>query len=711
MKSNKRALLIGGTGAIGVYLAPLLLKKGYTVDITTRSGQYQNKSNLRYLVGDGHDIEFIKTALSGAKYDAVIDFMDYSTTEFKNRYRLLLESTKQYVLLSTYRVYADAKILHEKSPRLLDVSTDSDFLSTDDYALRKARQEDILSNSGKHNWTIVRPGITYSKNKFQFGPMEAEIFLWRALKKLPTPFPREMLGKITTMTWAGDVATMMSGLINNEKAYGEDYIVATSEHHTWREVLKIYNKHIPIKIVSVPTEDFLSAIGGNEINYQVHYDRMYDRVIDNTKILNTVDIDQRNLMRLEKGLGREITQFVKNPQFKYTNIEKQLILDQLVGVETIEVKNYDIKRAKAKMRDIRARLRPRTRIRNARSLKRDNRLLYDTLKRIHTARLYRKRIFVFGAPFHENLGDQAQTYCTELLYKRRGYHMVVIDTKSALADDHNVINKVRSIARKNDLIVLHSGYHTTDIWPLENESNVITIKSFPNHHITVLPQTIHFEDEKNLKYTADVFNQHGNITLMCRDEQSFKTAKKHFTNVQLKLMPDIVTMLVGKYNNHYPRNRKDGIMLCFRNDKESLYGNEVENIKSHILELTNRITMADTNISIDRFYLIKHRKPEIEKFLKRIASNKLVITDRYHGTIFSVITNTPVIVLGSTDHKLSSGVKWFSDPRFSNLIYYAKSPKDAVRIARRIYGKHDFATDVPTYFNDKYWDKVNAESD
>src|SRR5690606_39434039 len=61
------------------------------------------------------------------------------------------------------------------------------------------------------------------------------------------------------------------------------------------------------------------------------------------------------------------------------------------------------------------------------------------------------------------------------------------------------------------------------------------------------------------------------------------------------------------------------------------------------------------SLDIDPYYLAKRRRGVIEEFLQNIKRHKLVITDRYHGTIFAIAANTPVIVLGSTDHKLSSG--------------------------------------------------------
>lgn len=47
-------------------------------------------------------------------------------------------------------------------------------MKTDDYALMKIRTEDILLNSKYKNYTILRPAITFSKNKFQLMSLEAD---------------------------------------------------------------------------------------------------------------------------------------------------------------------------------------------------------------------------------------------------------------------------------------------------------------------------------------------------------------------------------------------------------------------------------------------------------------------------------------------------------------------------------------------------------
>lgn len=48
--------------------------------------------------------------------------------------------------------------------------------------MAKARQEDILYQSGFSNYTIVRPSVTYNTYRLQLGALEKENWLYRALK-------------------------------------------------------------------------------------------------------------------------------------------------------------------------------------------------------------------------------------------------------------------------------------------------------------------------------------------------------------------------------------------------------------------------------------------------------------------------------------------------------------------------------------------------
>jgi len=177
-------------------------------------------------------------------------------------------------------------------------------LATDEYALKKARQENILRESQYKNWTIVRPTITYSKTRFQLGTLEANTLIVRAFYKCPVILPQDMLCKQTTMTWAGDVAKMISRIVLKRKTFCEDYNVCTAEHHSWKEVAEYYEKLIGLKIISTSLDAYIEVLCNK---YQILYDRMYNRIMDNSKILKTIGMRQEELMTLFDGLAKELS--------------------------------------------------------------------------------------------------------------------------------------------------------------------------------------------------------------------------------------------------------------------------------------------------------------------------------------------------------------------------------------------------------------------
>ncbi|MBL8994323.1 MAG: NAD(P)H-binding protein, partial [Spirochaetia bacterium] len=190
--NGRKVLVLGGTGAMGVYLVRELAVMGYEVKVVSFDDVTSGDSRISYVKADAKNTEVLKDLLSG-HYDAVVDFMIYTTAEFKERCGIFLKNVGHYIYLSSYRVYSEGVPVTEKTPRLLDVSKDKDFLATEDYSLVKARQEDILQASKYQNWTIIRPAITFSKRRFQLVTLEAPVLVALAMKGLPVVVPRESL--------------------------------------------------------------------------------------------------------------------------------------------------------------------------------------------------------------------------------------------------------------------------------------------------------------------------------------------------------------------------------------------------------------------------------------------------------------------------------------------------------------------------------------
>ena len=172
------------------------------------------------------------------------------------------------------------------------------------------------------------------------------------------------------------------------------------------------------------------------------------------------------------------------------------------------------------------------------------------------------------------------------------------------------------------------------------------------------------------------------------------------------LYPDIVTSLIGNCDIVDLDNDRDGILFCLRDDEEKLYTDvDYSGLMDKLKTVSNKIERTDTNSQLDFEFDRTQVEKEISLKLNQFSKYKLIITDRYHGTIFSLISNTPVIVLNSTDHKLSSGVNWFKGV-YDDFVYYCDDLKVVSKLAKEIYDK-DNTKRIKPHFNDKYYSKLN----
>lgn len=331
---KERVLILGGTGAMGKALVPMLKQK-YDVFVTSRS-KHINEEKVTYYEGDAHNISFLKELLGEEeKFDVIIDFMNYKLDEFSAIVNVILPQTDHYIFMSSARVYAPSDtILKEDSPRLLDVCKDEAFLESNDYALTKAKEEDILLFSSNNNWTIVRPGLTYNYNRLQFALWEKEEWLYRAIKGKKVIFPEEMKQIYTTLTYAEDVAYVIACLVNNPKAKRNYFHIAGANPVCWEKVYNIYNKAVcrnignSIKIF----EDCLAEDISHKFNrfYQYEYARGINRIFDNTKLLNI--IGEYSFMSAEEGLSKCIDVFFESGGlFSQISWLKEASYDRITG--------------------------------------------------------------------------------------------------------------------------------------------------------------------------------------------------------------------------------------------------------------------------------------------------------------------------------------------------------------------------------------------
>lgn len=323
-----KVLVLGGTGAMGSHLVDLLTNNGVETVVTSRESRCSER-NIRYIQGNAHGEEFLQIILR-EPWDAIVDFMVYTTSTFEKRVNLFLDATSQYIFLSTARVYADSDVpITEVSSRLLDASLDKEFLETDEYSLTKARQENILKSSGRTNWTVIRPYITYSEKRLQLGVLEKEEWLYRALKGRTIVFSSDINSKLTTMTYGRDVAKGIMGIIGNPATFGEIYHITVEEQMTWNEILSIYLAALEKYLGQRPKvllQDLKTFMEFKPAKYQIMYDRMFNRRFDNSKISRYVEI--KKLRLINEGLNHCIESFLKDPKFDSINWTQEALKDR-----------------------------------------------------------------------------------------------------------------------------------------------------------------------------------------------------------------------------------------------------------------------------------------------------------------------------------------------------------------------------------------------
>ena len=307
---DKKVLVIGANGAMARYMIPYLAECGCKVDGLDRASVESSNPNVRYITGDAKDPAFRNELLS-CNYDAIVDFMIYSSQELPVILPMMLSCTGQYVFLSSGRIYDNLEVpVKESSPRLIDSSKDYLLVNSDDYCIRKARGENILCNMPTKNWTIVRPATTYSYLRYQLVTLEAADTVGRARAGKKVVLPIQAKDVSATLSWGGDAGKMIGKLLFNSQAMGETFNINSAEHHKWGEIADYYTDICKLQPVWVDKEDFLAIKNPDPFNvsnrWQLEYARLFERIVDNSKVLAATGMKQEEMMPLYDGLKYEI---------------------------------------------------------------------------------------------------------------------------------------------------------------------------------------------------------------------------------------------------------------------------------------------------------------------------------------------------------------------------------------------------------------------
>ena len=305
---SKKVLLIGGGGTLGTYTAQELLKQGHSVDIICLEDKTSDDENIKFHKGKAN-LDYLSEFLKNRMYDGIVNFIHYpDIEEYPPVHSLLTVHTKHLIVLSSYRVYADAQHpVTEQAPMLLDVSTDKEFVETEKYAISKAKLEKYLNSECKgQNWTIVRPVISFSKLRFDLVTYYGHDLLRKIENGEIIPLPIEAKELTAGVDWAGNSGKLIANLLFKKETFCEAYTVSSAQNLTWGEVAENYTELMGAKFSWVSLEEFRKAT--NDYNlYALLYDRLFDRNIDNRKILKVTGLTNNDFISVKDGLKIELS--------------------------------------------------------------------------------------------------------------------------------------------------------------------------------------------------------------------------------------------------------------------------------------------------------------------------------------------------------------------------------------------------------------------
>lgn len=287
--------------------------------------------------------------------------------------------------------------------------------------------------------------------------------------------------------------------------------------------------------------------------------------------------------------------------------------------------------------------------------------------------IIRNKTILIGTPNYTNIGDTAIAEASRIWINDnyKGYAYLQLQEVEYL----KVKFLLKLFIRKNDILFLQGGGNMGDRYPQLESHRRDVVTSFINNRIVIMPVTIYFseslEGKHELERSVKTYNSHPKLTLLCRDEVSYNFSNEYFNQCKSFCVPDIVcTMKIPKT---YSKKNTDKILLCKRNDVELLC--DIDIFISKVDSLGIDYLFQDTELSNKKNELVyktafKNYNEQVDDLytvLNCFNNHKLIITDRYHGLVFSYITKTPCIVLDSADHKIKEGIKWFED---CNYIFY-----------------------------------------
>jgi exopolysaccharide biosynthesis predicted pyruvyltransferase EpsI len=263
-------------------------------------------------------------------------------------------------------------------------------------------------------------------------------------------------------------------------------------------------------------------------------------------------------------------------------------------------------------------------------------------------------------------------------------------------------------------ILIHGGGNLGDLWPHHQDFRERIIRTFPHHRIIQLPQSIHFDHRANLDRARSVLDAHPNLTICVRDRYSLEQARAHFA-ARSVLCPDMAFGI---------EDRPDAVGSAAY-DIVWLARADHESTQQPLPPLDGNVLVTDwtTGQGATPAWTAQARSAaqayqgavgdpgaraaasdrlaalQLSRGCRLLASGRVVVTDRLHGHLLSLLLGLPHVILGDRHGKIASTrATWTCHWPATR---WARTPQEALAHARDLAAARPPGDWFPTRADEK----------
>jgi PST family polysaccharide transporter len=271
-----------------------------------------------------------------------------------------------------------------------------------------------------------------------------------------------------------------------------------------------------------------------------------------------------------------------------------------------------------------------------------------------------------GFPNYANVGDSAIWLgARALLEEVTGRPPAYVSTTR----DFDATTFLRAVP--SGPIIIKGGGNVGDIWPWQQDFRERLLAGFPDRQIIQLPQSIKFNSEERARHFAELIARYGNFTLMVRDAGSLRFARE-MLGIDAWLLPDCAMFLGPQRRTADP---EFATVVLLRTDAERngvRWQPFLELGNSHLVDWADEpkrwlgagkrawlealarghFRASDRRLS----YFDRQAEWRLQRGLWMLSQGNVVITDRLHAHILSLLLDLPHITLDNSYGKVSGYV-------------------------------------------------------